>query len=583
MRATRVIVAIGIAAFFFLFTVPPMFASPPWPYTGINAFTTQSRTLVRGAFSSASSTVTIDRDSPAYRAGLRTGDTISCLDARTFGIITSVPHQVYDGLPIQLCVRRGSAWQPVSLLAQRRPSVGLAYISPWLAALRALVYLIYLIVGCALVIARPSLMSWLLFAYCVGTAPFTAVADGAMLSAWQDTALLLLMTMTSSSIAGALTLFALVVPEHTPPRGWRRAVFVVVGAATLASAVLNSCIVLAHDYTSAIGQWCSGVLTIAAVLVVLARLATMHRSERARFGWAAFAIIFGVVDNSLRTGVISGSTFFVDVVSFVAAYLTVVMPIALMYAILRRHVIDVRFVISRGVVYAAVTTLVIALIGVVDWATSAYLHEVRAAMAIDALVTIAIGFVLHRAYGWVDRIVDSLLFREKHNAQQYLMRLARTLPFARTDEAVDNALVFAPYEKFSLAAAALYRQRRTGFTPVSAEGWGIAELPTIATDDDLIRFFLSERGSISIGELHERIGRQRFEHGNAPAIAVPIFQSNDLTGFALFGLHRDGTRLDPDEERILERLCETAAQAYTTIELTHYRGAKASIPAMETM
>ncbi len=576
MTAVRAIIAIGIATFFFAVSVPPMFVNPPWPYTGITI-----NEPAKGGLD-----ISVARGSPAYRAGLRSHDTINCLSARDYSELYSAPHVVYVAAPISLCVLRAGAWRNVSLISERRPPAGMAYISPWLAALRALVYLVYLIVGCALVMARPSLMTWLLFIYCLGAAPLTAVEDGASLSAAGFTVLFVLMDISSSAMAGVLALFALVVPERAPPRGWRRVTFVVLAAATLAAAAVTAVGNHWNSYTLPVAPWFSSVLTIVGIIVVIARLATMQRSERARFGWAAFAIIFGILVNSLRTGVVGVfpvSNFVIDVVSFTAAYVTVIMPLALMYAILRRHVIDVRFVLSRGVVYAIITTLVVGLIGIVDWATSAYLHEVRTAMAIDALVTIALGFVLHRTYFWVDRFVDAVLFREKHQAQEYLTRLARTLPFAHSEEAVDNALVFAPYEKLSLTAAALYRQRRDGFAPVCAQGWSLSELPTLAADDDLLRFFMAERGRISIGDLHERIGRQRFAQSNPPAIAIPIFQSNDLTGFALYGLHHDGTRLDPDEEHVLERLCETGAQAYTAVELARYRGANAVIPAMEAL
>lgn len=52
---------------------------------------------------------------------------------------------------------------------------------------------------------------------------------------------------------------------------------------------------------------------------------------------------------------------------------------------------------------------------------------------------------------------------------------------------------------------------------------------------------------------------------------MPIFQGATLTAFAFYGLHRDSTKLDPDELETLQRLCESAAQAYTLIENTRYR------------
>ncbi|MBV9271175.1 MAG: hypothetical protein JO165_08775 [Candidatus Eremiobacteraeota bacterium] len=50
---------------------------------------------------------------------------------------------------------------------------------------------------------------------------------------------------------------------------------------------------------------------------------------------------------------------------------------------------------------------------------------------------------------------------------------------------------------------------------------------------------------------------------------------NRLTGFMVYGIHRGGTQLDPDEIETLERLCASAAQAYTGIELAGFQGAGA--------
>ena len=48
-------------------------------------------------------------------------------------------------------------------------------------------------------------------------------------------------------------------------------------------------------------------------------------------------------------------------------------------------------------------------------------------------------------------------------------------------------------------------------------------------------------------------------------------QPDELLAFAVYGIHRDGTKLDPDEVETLEYLCEVAAQAYVRIELLRYR------------
>jgi hypothetical protein len=301
------------------------------------------------------------------------------------------------------------------------------------------------------------------------------------------------------------------------------------------------------------------ITAIAVVAVTLGRLAGMRPADRARFGWVAFGIVVGVIANYVR--LLPTSALFT---SF-AGSLTVVMPITLMYAILRRHVIDVRFAISRTVVYGAVTTVIICIIAAVDWLTGEYLKGLRIALAVDALVTISLGVALHRMYDTIENAVDLLIYRRKHEAENYLKRLAQTLLRADREETIDRALVDDPYQRLDLAMAALLRADRDRYSTVSAQGWNGAAA-SFDREHDVVRFLVTERRRVELRDLGERVKGEMAEPGAMPTVAVPIFEGDDLRAFALYGLHHDGTSLDPDEVDVLETLCQTAAQAYVRIE-----------------
>jgi hypothetical protein len=285
----------------------------------------------------------------------------------------------------------------------------------------------------------------------------------------------------------------------------------------------------------------------------------MRPADRARFGWVTFGIVVGVIANYVR--LLPSDAWFTGL----AGTSTVVMPITLMYAILRRHVIDVRFAISRTVVYGAVTTVIICVIGAVDWLTSEYLKGLRIGLAIDALVTICLGLALHRMYDTIENAVDMLVYRRKHEAENYLKRLSHTLLRADREATIDRAVVDDPYEKLDLGMAALLRADGERFSTVSAQGWN-GSAPSFDREHDVVRFLATERRRFEIRDLRERVKSEISDSGIIPAIAVPIFEGDDLRGFALYGLHRDGTSLDPDEVDVLETLCQTAAQAYVRID-----------------
>ena len=566
MTALRALFAIGFAALWLLLVGAPMFVHKPTAVTGVHAVLTGAAVqpnLVR-----------VDPGSPAYRAGLRTGDVLGCLSPRDYTLLL-VPsfgtEQAYRaGTPISTCVRRGGTSSRIAFTAATGPLTGNSYGTNALAALRLFVLVIFLFTGVALVMARPSLTTWCLYWYCVASSPSYPVQQIATyLPNWGFVLTAGITAIVTSIGVGFLLIFSVLVPDERIPNGWRRYAFVFAIAFAgfdVAFSIVyffSTSFIMSPSLYNAVDE----TLTALTVLVVITRLATMQPVERARFGWAAFAIIFGIVTNDLRNVLAWGT---LRPLSVLAADLTVVMPICLMYAILKRHVIDVRFVISRTVVYAALTSMIVGIIGLVDWLTSAYLSQVRVAMAIDAAVTIGLAFALHRVYGWIEAGVDFLLFRAKHDAESYLSRLAKTLLRAKNEETIDRAVVQAPYEMLDLTMAALFVARGSTFRPSVCAGWK-ETAASLDEEHELVRFLATERTKLHMRDLRKHVSEEFEGNGASPAVAIPMFQGDELIAFAVYGIHRDGTKLDPDEVETLERLCEVGAQAYTAIELARFR------------
>jgi hypothetical protein len=487
------------------------------------------------------------------------------------------------GIVMKLCAQRAGSWRNIAFTPSQKPSYGLLYYTVPLTLLRLAVYAIFLITGIALVLARPALLTALFYVYCLSSGPFYVITvSGILWPAWlYQSYLPFNLALTAVGVV-CLALFALCVPGDGVPSGWRRTAFIAIAIAGIIPLFNGFADIL---WTGVyIPAWLFQILdetfTAIAVLIVIVRLFEVKGEERARLSWVVFALVWGVVTNDIRNNVgVHGTTW--ELISTIAADLTVVMPLMMMYAILKRHLIDVRFVISRTVVYACLTTLIVAVIGVVDWVTSAYLSQVRVAMAIDAAVTIGLAFVLHRVYGWIESAVDFMLFRRKHEAERYLDRVARTLMFAEHEDAVDKAVVHDPHDKLCLTAAVLYKARGSAYIATRVEGWNRANVPDFCADDDLVRFMVAERAKIALGDLRAHVAEPFRMQGHTPAVAIPVFQGNRLTGFAMYGIHRDGTKLDPDEIETLEHLCAAAAQAYTGIELARYQTRPATVTELD--
>lgn len=562
MVALRAVTAIGIVGLYLAFVAPAMFANPPLAFSGISLQDHRDPPI-------GSTTVRVEPNSPAARAGLRTGDRISCLTPRIMQLLVLQPGGSARYAPgaIPLCVKRDGRWQAVTVTLVRRAPEGNQYGSLFVSALRLGVFVAFAAIGIFLVIARPGPLTWIFFAFALSSGPVhvSNLNNTNYPEVTYDIIVTLLRSLASAG-SGFMLIFALHVPDDRVRTGWRLIAARTAWLVVFAMAGVQIAQAFRGDLTfsrqlEAALDW---VVTAGIAIVLIARLALTRGEVRARVAWAAGAILLGLLINDVRHrlpieyGALTGT-------------LTIATPIALVYAIMKRQIIDIRFIISRALVYATLTTIIVAIVGLLDYATSTLLARARMAMAIEAIVTVALGFALNAGHRRIENAVDSLIFRKKHEAQIYLNRLGKTLLRALHEETVDRALVHDPYEKLALTMAALFRAEGTSFALSCAAGWSHPTAQIFDGDHDLVRFLLTERTPLHVRELRSAIAAQLRENDIAPTVVIPIFQGDELTAFALFGLHRDGTRLDPDEIVTLERLCEAGAQAYTRVENLRYR------------
>ncbi len=562
----RTLLVTALAAIVVAIAGIPMFMHPLTAYTGVKLHPTGALIQPR--------VIEVEPGSPAYRAGLRSGDVVSCLSTRDARLLFARDNAgqidgYVPGSTISLCVERDGSWQPVSFIAETRPPAQNVYVNDWLAAFRIAGYVAFLLCAVFLVLARPGRATWTFFAYALIAAPNYAIEQNLSVLNPALYAVLYNASIVAITIQyGLLMQFAALVPNDSPPAGWRTRAYRISIGVTVALALFGIArCVTAFVVTAAATRMVTVTAALLVLLTVAARLMAMEREERGRFGWAAFAIGWAVTVDFLRqTAVIPGQ------LGGLIAMTLILTPIALLYAILKRHVIDISFAISRTVIYAAVTTVVVVAIAAVDWITSTFLHEARVALALDALVTIGIALTLHRLYRRIEASVDFLLFRNKYEAETFLNRLGRTLMSATQEETVDRALVRDPYRRLHLTLAALFRKTGEAFVLSSASGYDAAAAAAFESDHDLVRFLSVENVRVNLGDLTEN------PFGQA-SIAIPIHQGPEMTAFAIYGMHQDGTALDPDELETLERLCGAAAQAYTYIEVSRYRAERAVAPA----
>jgi hypothetical protein len=137
------------------------------------------------------------------------------------------------------------------------------------------------------------------------------------------------------------------------------------------------------------------------------------------------------------------------------------------------------------------------------------------------------------------------------------------LDYAETSADIDDALAADAPDILELSTAALFTFDGERFALQRSSNWhsGTASIPT---NDLLVRTLRSEERVIYLDDAGIKIdGTPANAH---PSLVVPIIAHDDMRGFVLYGNHRDGSSLDPDEIALIERLVRGAGNAYLAVE-----------------
>jgi hypothetical protein len=319
------------------------------------------------------------------------------------------------------------------------------------------------------------------------------------------------------------------------------------------------------------------LITFAAVMVLVRTYHRAAEAEQSRLKWAMLGLSSGLAGNVLAviffvlpinvSNPLSGS-------GLTPAHWTiglmngVVFPLSLGYAVLRQRVVDVQFAISRTVVYGIVSTIVLVFLAVLHWLLGRVLEHSGLAFGLEGIAAIGLGLVLHRASHATNQLVDRVLFREHHQAEERLRRVTAALPFASDERSIAQALVTEPVRNLDLASSALfYRESPEGeLRRALAHGWSEAHAASLEADSLLVRCLQAEHAPLKLDDPH-LLPADLPEGAALPVLAIPIVNQHVLAAVVLYGAHTNHTLLDPDEVELLAALSKAAATSHQQVRI----------------
>jgi len=509
----------------------------------------------------------------ADRAGVRVGDKIdqqSLSYADLLGFFGSEPTA---GERVTATFLRGDRRLTVHLIAEQgAPTFYTRVIVP----IKRIVSLVFIFIGALLVLRRPGRMTWSFYLFALGSTTATAFVYG-RLPPPEYNALNAALYAIYGGASTAFLGFACRFPTDQVT-GWRHIIDRWVPFVYVTAASLGALSWLSRDHAIAVPfrtiYRISNILDyflIALGVVVLLATYAKEREQRQRIKWLIASLVLAGLSIAFIDFL---SPLFPTIPGVLQTYwnpddlaiLNIFVPLAVAYAVLHHRVLDVNFIISRALVYAVLTSMVVALFAVLDWFFVRKLLATNLGVLIEIAVAIALGFWLNAVHRRVDGVVDRVFFRRRYLAELRLARIAAVLPHATSEASVDSLLISEPTDAFELASAALFARSPDGtYARKTAIGWGDDCTIGLGADDPVVLHLRSGLALVRLSEV--RWPRDDLPRGAGyPALALPIVVRNHVVAIALYGAHKNQADLDPDEISAISNLAPGAGAAYDHLQ-----------------
>lgn len=520
----------------------------------------------------------VSAGSPAERAGLHPEDSYDLkavpfeLRRYAVGPLTRAP---LAGTRIELPVIGLAGDREVAMTAVAETLSGADKFS---IVMRSLGALVFIVVGAGLVLLRPSPMTWGFYLYTIGINPGSDSVVDAFLPA---SGYVINWSLENACIAAGYVgflVFALRFPREDVV-GWRSLVgrvtpilFMLLICIGVASVVMPFLFGIPSLFAFRIFVVLGSLVFAVGFIALLSTYFHVRGLDRQRIKWVIMGFGIGLPGFVLAflfdvSPSISVPYWFIGLL----LCLNLIVPIAIAYAVIHHHVIDVSFVISRAVVYTALTALLVAAFALIDFEIGQRLSSAGLAVAVQVIVSIGFAFWLNAIHARIVDIVDSTLFKRRHQAEKQLARIARALPHAQTSEGVDRMLVDEPVAALDLTSAALFRTDDHGTATLTRhQGWPDSSPTMLDADDSLLLQLTADQAPLDLREVHWH--RDDLPVATArPLLALPVTVRRRLAAFVLYSGHAGGEALDPTEQRSIGSLAIGAAAAYDHLEAEFLR------------
>lgn len=463
----------------------------------------------------------------------------------------------------------GSAWPTITQLLV--PSTLVDAGQRWTILAEFATFIAFLGVGSWLVVIRPGGMTWGFYWYLINWRAPLIGPDLTLGHFGPDAvAQTLVDGLGGAGLVGVID-FALRFP-YDRVEGWRKSWARVTPYAYAPVALIN----MAWDVAYCFGWphrnvlvlvWATCIATcfVIATAILLVTYREAHGDARQRLLWiAVLPVAFAVQAARFATAFGLFGLDLPPALSDDLVLASIVVPITVAYAVIRHRIFDVSFALNRTAVFSGVSIVIVGTFVLVEWLLGGWLlgqsHTTN--IVVGAALALGLGLSVHVVHRWVDRAVDNLFFRKRHNDEKALRRFANEATYI-TDAAT----------LLQRASEVLERHADASFVTIAiADGAG--SYGGVSENDPAI---LSLRANHDVVDLHTRRSALNGE------FAFPMVARGRLVGALVLGPKESGEPYAPDEAEAIALLAHGVAVGLDVLAVRGDGGRDVALDVIEAL
>jgi GAF domain-containing protein len=314
--------------------------------------------------------------------------------------------------------------------------------------------------------------------------------------------------------------------------------------------------------------------------------------EKEKLRWLVWGVVISIVPAALLFGLITLLDLHVPYIDVLVLVCLLFLPASFGYAILSHRLMDIEVVVNRGLVYSAITLILVVMFIVVENVLAELSLELtgKSSFALAMGAAIVMAALVDPVKKRIQSFVDHLFFAYKVKLREGLKDLSEELSFITDLERMEEVLLRRLVDLAHVSRAALFlreegRERYALAEVVGvpewrelAEGYPAVEdgaltdgdparqaaagpAPRFDANDAFVIRLLRSTGPLSLETLQDVDLVQRIEREEVEilrrldaAVALPLRLRADLVGFLLLGRRRNRELFNRDELDLLNGL-----------------------------